>query len=102
MNECISKADFIISNSSFTKGLAVNNGIEENKIKIIHPGINCSVEPDENSIKAAEKVFEDSFPCLITVARFDKRKGHDKTIMAIRNLREKFPKIKYVCLGYGE
>ena len=39
MNESISKADFIISNSNFTKGLAVNNGIKENKIKVIHPGI---------------------------------------------------------------
>ena len=35
------------------------------------------------------------------MARFDKRKGHDKTIMAIRNLKEKFPKIKYVCIGHG-
>ena len=102
MNKCISKADFIISNSNFTKGLAVNHGIDENKIKVIHPGVSFYEEPNENNIKVAENVFQDSFPCLITVARFDKRKGHDKTIMAIRNLKEKFPKIKYVCLGYGE
>ena len=102
MNESMSKANFIISNSNFTKGLAVNNGIKENKIKVIHPGISFYEEPSKNNIKEAENVFKDSFPCLITVARFDKRKGHDKTIMAIRNLKEKFPKIKYVCLGYGE
>ena len=101
MNKCISKADFIISNSNFTKRLAENNGIDVNKIKVIHPGINFYEEPDEINIKAAEKIFKDSFPCLITVARFDKRKGHDKTIMAIRNLKETFPKIKYVCIGHG-
>ena len=101
MIECISKADFIISNSNFTKRLAENNGIDVNKIKVIHPGINFYEEPDENNLKAAEKIFKDSFPCLITVARFDKRKGHDKTIMAIRNLKETFPKIKYVCIGHG-
>ena len=76
MIKSISKADFIISNSNFTKGLAINNGIEENKIKVIHPGINFYEEPDENNLKAAENLFKDSFPCLITVARFDKRKGH--------------------------
>ncbi len=102
MNESMSKADFIISNSNFTKGLAVNNGIKENKIKVIHPGISFYEEPSESNIKAAKNIFKDSFPCLITVARFDKRKGHDKTIMAIRNLKEIFPKIKYVCLGYGK
>ena len=101
MIKCISKADYIISNSNFTKRLAINNGIEENKIKVIHPGINFYEEPDEINIKAAEKIFKDSFPCLITVARFDKRKGHDKTIMAIKNLKERFPKIKYVCIGHG-
>jgi len=74
---------------------------KKNNIKVIHPGINFYEEPDEINIKAAEKIFKDSFPCLITVARFDKRKGHDKTIMAIRNLKEKFPKIKYVCIGHG-
>ena len=101
MIECMSKTDFIIANSNFTKRLAINNGMEKNKIKVIHPGISFYEEPDENSIKAAENILKDSFPCLITVARFDKRKSHDKTIMAIRNLKEKFPKIKYVCIGYG-
>ena len=102
MLKSISKADFIIANSSFTKSLAINNGIQEKKIKVIHPGVNFYEEPDENNLRTAENIFKDSFPCLITVARFDKRKGHDKTIMAIRNLKEKFPKIKYICIGHGD
>ncbi len=102
MIECFSKADFIISNSNFTKRLAEKNGIDVNKIKVIHPGVNYCEEPGEENIKAAQNLLKDSFPCLITVARFDKRKGHDKTIMAVKNLKEKFPKIKYVCVGYGD
>ena len=39
---------------------------------------------------------------LITVSRFDKRKNHEKVIMAIRNLKELYPNIIYVCLGYGD
>ena len=32
----------------------------------------------------------------------DKRKGHDKILMLIKNLITKFPKIKYVSIGFGE
>ena len=102
MINSMSKANFIISNSHFTRNLAIDNGINENKIKVIHPGVSLSDKPDEKSINDAENIIKDSFPCLITVARFDKRKGHDKTIMAIRNLKEEFPKIKYICVGYGD
>ena len=35
-------------------------------------------------------------------ARLDKRKGHDKILMLIKNLKPKFPKIKYVSIGSGE
>ena len=31
----------------------------------------------------------------------DKRKGHDKILMAIKNLKQKFPKIKYISIGHG-
>ncbi len=97
-----SKADFIIANSNFTKELAIKIGIDKSKIRVIFPGI---YEPKniDNVIKIkAEKIFEDSFPKIITVARFDKRKGHDKIIMLIKNLKNKFPKIKYVAVGYGD
>ena len=49
----------------------------------------------------AEKYFEDAFPKIITVARLDKRKGHDKILMLIKNLKIKFPKIKYISIGDG-
>ena len=47
-------------------------------------------------------LLKNSFPKLITISRFDKRKNHEKIIMTIRNLKEKFPNIKYLCIGYGE
>ena len=41
-------------------------------------------------------------PRLITVSRFDKRKNHEKIVMALRNLKEKYPDIIYTCIGYGD
>ena len=48
------------------------------------------------------KSFGESFPKIITVARLEKRKGHDKILMLIKNLKPKFPKIKYISIGSGE
>jgi len=41
-------------------------------------------------------------PRLITVSRFDKRKNHEKVIMALRNLKQIYPNIIYICVGLGE
>ena len=95
-------ADFIIANSNFTKELAIKIGINPSKIHIIFPGIE-KPKNIENIYKIkAEKYFGSSFPKIITVARMDKRKGHDKILMLIKNLKPKFPKIKYISIGYGE
>jgi phosphatidylinositol alpha-1,6-mannosyltransferase len=41
-------------------------------------------------------------PRLITVSRFDKRKNHEKVIMALRNLKQIYPDIVYICIGSGD
>ena len=96
------KANFIIANSNFTKDLAIKVGINSSKIHVIFPGIQ-KPKPIENISKLkAEKIFGESFPKIITVARLDKRKNHEKILMLIKNLKAKFPKIKYVSVGTGE
>ena len=95
-------ADFIIANSNFTKELAIKVGIDPSKINVIFPGIpKPNIVENVTKIKA-EKIFEDSFPKIITVSRLDKRKGHDKILMLIKNLKPKFPKIKYISIGFGK
>ena len=95
-------ANFIIANSNFTKELAIKVGIDISKIHIIFPGIQKPNKIENISKINAEKNFGDSFPKIITVARLDKRKGHDKILMLIKNLKPKFPKIKYISIGFGK
>ena len=95
------KADYIIANSNFTKNLAIKVGIDPSKIHIIFPGIEKPKLIENVTKIKAEKIFEDSFPKIITVSRLDKRKGHDKVLMLIKNLKPKFPKIKYISIGFG-
>ena len=95
------KADYIIANSNFTKNLAIKIGINPNKINVIFPGIK-KPKLIENVYKIkADQIFNDSFPKIITVARLEKRKGHDKILMLIKNLKSKFSKVKYVAIGDG-
>ena len=94
--------DQVVANSQFTKNLAVEIGIDENKITVINPGVFPAKNLDNSSMKEAEKLLKNKNPRLITVSRLDKRKNHEKVIMALRNLKQIYPNIVYTCIGCGD
>ena len=98
----LNNVDHIVANSEFTKNLAIENGVNSNKITVINPGIYPVKSIDNIILDEAEKLLKDKNPRLITVSRFDKRKNHEKVIMALRNLKEIYPNIIYTCIGLGE
>ena len=98
----LNKVDHIVANSNFTKKLAINLGVEEHRIVVINPGVDPTADIPKNDLNKAEEILKGKKHRLITVSRFDKRKSHEKVIMAIRNLKEVYPDIVYTCIGYGE
>ena len=98
----LNNVDHIVANSSYTKNLAIDLGAEEKKIVIINPGIDPVSEVPKKYLDEAEDILKGKKNRLITVSRFDKRKNHEKVIMAIRNLKEIYPDIIYTCIGYGD
>ncbi len=98
----LNNVDHIVANSSYTKNLAIDLGVEEKKIIIINPGIDPVVEVPKKYLDEAEDILKGKKNRLITVSRFDKRKNHEKVIMAVRNLKEIYPDIIYTCIGYGD
>ncbi len=98
----LNNIDYVVANSKFTKKLAIEKGVEENKIVVINPGVDPANEIPKEDIKQAEEILKGKEQKLITVSRYDKRKNHEKVIMALRNLKEKFPNIVYTCIGYGD
>jgi phosphatidylinositol alpha-1,6-mannosyltransferase len=98
----LNKVDHIVANSEFTKNLAIENGVNSDKITVINPGVYPVKSIDNKILDGAEKLLKDRNPRLITVSRFDKRKNHEKVIMALRNLKEIYPNIIYTCIGLGE
>ena len=98
----LKKIKYVIANSNFTKNLALKIGLSEKKIHIIHPGCDNPVEIENKFEVEAKNLYKDCFPKILTVARLDRRKNHQNILMCVRNLKEKFPKIKYISVGDGE
>ena len=92
----------IVANSEYTKNLAISLGVQQDKIIVINPGVNSVEELDKKTIDKVENLLRHKSPRLITVSRFDKRKNHEKVIMALRNLKQIYPSIIYICVGYGD
>ena len=102
INKVLNETEKVIANSEFTKNLAINNGIDKSKVKVINPGVSIVKELDKKSLEKVESLLKVKSPKLITVSRFDKRKNHEKIMMAVRNLKQQYPNIVYICIGHGD
>ena len=98
----LNNTEKVIANSEYTKNLAINIGVSSEKVEVINPGIDSAKELNKNSLEKVESLLKVKTPRLITVSRFDKRKNHEKVIMALRNLKQIYPNIVYICIGYGD
>ena len=98
----LNNIDKVIANSEYTKNLAINNGVNRDKVIVINPGVGIVEELNKKSLEKVESLLKIKTPRLITVSRFDKRKNHEKVIMALRNLKQQYPDIVYICIGYGD
>ena len=98
----LNNVEKVIANSEYTKNLAINNGVNKDKIIVINPGVDPAKDLNSKSLEKVESLLKTKSPRLITVSRFDKRKNHEKIIMAIRNLKQIYPNLVYICIGYGD
>ena len=101
-NKVLNNVEKVIANSDYTKDLVIQNGVEQEKVIVINPGVSPAKELNKTSLTKVESLLKTKSPRLITVSRFDKRKNHEKVLMAVRNLKQIYPNIVYICIGYGE
>ncbi len=98
--KALSKADFVIANSRFTKELAMSLGVKD--VTVINPGCSYPIDVSDSAKEFAKKIYGNSSPKMITVSRLDGRKSHQNILMTVKNLLPKFPNLKYVSLGDGD
>ena len=100
--QVLNNIETIVANSEYTKNLAISLGVKQDKIIVINPGVDPVEELDKKNLDKVENLLKHKSPRLITVSRFDKRKNHEKVIMTLRNLKQIYPSIIYICVGYGD
>ena len=98
----LNNVEKVIANSEYTRNLAIKYGVNQDKVIVINPGVDPVKELNKKSLEKVESLLKIKTPRLITISRFDTRKNHEKIIMAIRNLKQKYPDIVYICIGYGD
>ena len=100
--DVLNNVDTVVANSEFTKNLATKCGVDVSRIVVINPGVNSAEELNKKTNNKVESLLKQKTPRLITVSRYDKRKNHEKVIMALRNLKQIYPDIIYICVGHGD
>jgi phosphatidyl-myo-inositol dimannoside synthase len=98
----LDNVETIVANSQYTKNLAIQLGVDQEKIVVINPGLDPIKELNKKMLDKVDKLLKHKSPRLITVSRFEKRKNHEKIIMALRNLKQIYPNIIYICIGFGD
>ena len=93
----------IIANSTYTKDLMqASLKISDNLIEVIHPGIDVYGDfiskDDRENVK---KIIGNDSPVITTLARVEKRKGHEFVLNALVHIKDKFPNILYLIAGKG-
>ncbi len=96
-------ASAIFCNSNNTAGMVRDLGVRDERIRVIHPG----VDPDEfrpgiDGSAFRQRYAPDGEPFMLSIGRLEPRKGFDLTIRAIAKLRERIPKVRYLIVGGGQ
>jgi phosphatidylinositol alpha-1,6-mannosyltransferase len=83
----------VIAVSSYSKMLAEEAGAHEERIRVIHNGVD---------LPAKRMGPQSSMPTLITVSRLEDRyKGHDVFLKALPMVRERIPNVQWLVVGEG-
>ena len=84
------RADAVLANSDFTKGLLARAGVTK-RVRVVAPGVDVApIEP----ARAPE-------PTILSVGRLIERKGFDRVIEALAALATRFPAVRYEIVGDG-
>ena len=92
----LKKVNKVVANSKYTGELAKKLRINDKYIHIVNPGA--------KDLRFQEVTNSYNFsggPILLTVARLDKRKGHQKVLYSLKKLKDDFPQIQYIIAGEG-
>ncbi|NJM45610.1 MAG: glycosyltransferase [Alkalinema sp. RU_4_3] len=97
-------ADLIIFNSQAGKTHYLTQGFPEKKLRVIPNGIDVQrFQPDRAAGVAIREAWEVKPEEILIgmVGRFDPRKDHPTFLRAAATLTDRYPQVRFVCMGHG-
>ena len=100
----IRNADVVISNSKFTKNLAIEKGGDEKNIEVVNLGANIIkfYPQDTKAIICKQYNINPENKVLLTISHLIQRKGHEIVLYALSRIIKQNDKIHYIIVGQGE
>ena len=100
--DSVNRADHVLADSRATKSdLCQLYNIAENKITVLHGGVDPHFKPVQNAVIQAVRHKYDlgSVPFVLSVGTVQPRKNYSRLISAVAQLREHHPDIRLVIAG---
>jgi phosphatidylinositol alpha-1,6-mannosyltransferase len=92
-----------LANSRNTAALLERLGVPSAEIRVAYPGVDAQrFRPDVDGGAIRRRLGAARDPLLLSVGRLQLRKGHDRAIRAVAQLRHRAPGLRYVIVGTGE
>ena len=103
MRRVYGSARRVIANSENTRRLLRGVGIPDSAIVVIHPGVDTDrFSPGGGAALVRARLGLNGHRVLLTVARLQRRKGHDTVIKALPTVQAVIPDVRYLIVGSGE
>jgi len=99
----MSSSHAVVVNAEAIKRYLVQRGAPEEKITIIHNGVNCERFNGSLSGSDARKELgiSNETPIVASVARLEPQKGHTCLLQSAKFMLQKFPRVKFLIVGDG-
>jgi phosphatidylinositol alpha-1,6-mannosyltransferase len=96
------RARRLLTNSGFTRRLLIDRGVDPEKVRVVHLGVELPAGVEETRAGAPGRHPEwQGRPLLLTVGRLVKQKGHRLLIRAMRQVADQVPGVLHLIAGDG-
>lgn len=97
-------ADVVIANSDFTRRELLKLGVSEERIRIIHPGVDLArFHPGYETADLRQRIgIGENGKLILSVGRLSRRKGFDQVIRTLPFLLQRYLDVRYAIIGVGE
>lgn len=97
------RADLVVANSEFTRDQLLKLGVVEQRIRVVHPGVD--IERFKSGIESGDLrnsiLHSRDQRLILSVGRLSRRKGFDQVIRSLQGLLARGLDVQYAIIGTG-